>query len=348
MKAIPLKRSRLIEILNAFNTLTVGVIGDFALDAYWHVDMSKSELSRETPLFNRPVVDERYTPGAAANVAENFSALGVKKINGFTLIGDDWRGQLLINQLRESHINLDHAIITPDYTTLFYAKIMLTAHGLEQEDSRLDFINTHDMCSQIEEQLFENFQSNISTHDVIAIADYQPTGIVTEALRNRLNGLAQQHPEIPFIVDSRDHIFEFEHMILKPNDVEAQASSNNLNSPIDSPSPLIAIGKTHAQRTQKPLYITRGAQGCLVFEHETWVELPAIHLTPPVDPVGAGDTFLAAVSCCLGAGATPTEAGQIASLASVVILKKLRTTGSASPQEIIEVFDTKYHQCSTP
>lgn len=27
----------------------IGIIGDFCVDIYWHADMRKSELSRETP-----------------------------------------------------------------------------------------------------------------------------------------------------------------------------------------------------------------------------------------------------------------------------------------------------------
>ena len=41
----------------------IGVIGDFCLDVYWHADMTKSELSRETPHFPLPIVQERLSPG---------------------------------------------------------------------------------------------------------------------------------------------------------------------------------------------------------------------------------------------------------------------------------------------
>ena len=70
-----LSRSRLLEILAEIHNLRVGVVGDFALDGYWHVDMTKAQISRETPLFNRPVVAESYSPGGAANVAWNLAAL---------------------------------------------------------------------------------------------------------------------------------------------------------------------------------------------------------------------------------------------------------------------------------
>jgi len=49
-----LKRSRLLEILSSLKSLNVAVVGDFALDVYWYADMTRSELSRETPHYTRP------------------------------------------------------------------------------------------------------------------------------------------------------------------------------------------------------------------------------------------------------------------------------------------------------
>jgi sugar/nucleoside kinase (ribokinase family) len=60
-------------------------------------------------------------------------------------------------------------------------------------------------------------------------------------------------------------------------------------------------------------------------------------LPPPVDPVGAGDTFISALAACLAAGASPVEAGQVAVLASAVSVCKLHVTGTASPAEILEM-----------
>ena len=53
----------------------IAVIGDFCLDVYWHADMTKSELSRETPHFPLPIVQERLSPGGAGNVVMNLLAL---------------------------------------------------------------------------------------------------------------------------------------------------------------------------------------------------------------------------------------------------------------------------------
>ena len=42
--------------LNKLAKGRIGVIGDSCLDVYWHADMTKSELSRETPHFPLPIV----------------------------------------------------------------------------------------------------------------------------------------------------------------------------------------------------------------------------------------------------------------------------------------------------
>jgi phosphoglycolate phosphatase-like HAD superfamily hydrolase len=53
--------------------------------------------------------------------------------------------------------------------------------------------------------------------------------------------------------------------------------------------------------------------------------------------VGAGDTSISATAAAMAAGATPLESATLANFASVVTVQKIRTTGTATPQEIREV-----------
>ena len=66
--------------------------------------------------------------------------------------------------------------------------------------------------------------------------------------------------------------------------------------------------------------------------------MPGVALAPPLDPVGAGDTFLSACSAALAAGAHPLQAAALANLAAAVSVRKLRITGTASPQEILGLY----------
>ena len=93
----------------------IGVIGDFCLDVYWHADMTKSELSRETPHFPLPVVRERMSPGGAGNVAMNLLALAPKAVHVIGVFGEDWRGHAL--QRAGQHIFNDIRVQKPHRLT---------------------------------------------------------------------------------------------------------------------------------------------------------------------------------------------------------------------------------------
>ena len=54
---------RLEEILSRLADVSIAVVGDGCLDVYWEADMTRSQLSRETPHFPLPVVKERTSLG---------------------------------------------------------------------------------------------------------------------------------------------------------------------------------------------------------------------------------------------------------------------------------------------
>lgn len=67
--------------------------------------------------------------------------------------------------------------------------------------------------------------------------------------------------------------------------------------------------------------------------------IPGIHIVDQTDPVGAGDTMVSALACCLAAGLSSVEAAHFANLASVVTIKKRFQTGTASGEEILTLAD---------
>lgn len=44
-----LSKEQVKKICAGIKNTRIGIIGDFCVDIYWHADMRKSELSRETP-----------------------------------------------------------------------------------------------------------------------------------------------------------------------------------------------------------------------------------------------------------------------------------------------------------
>ena len=95
MEQLFLTESDLDSILKKLPEVRIGVVGDVCLDLYWFADMKLSTLSRETPHYNLPVVTERWAPGAAGNVVQNLSVLGLAQVEILSIVGNDWRGNLL-------------------------------------------------------------------------------------------------------------------------------------------------------------------------------------------------------------------------------------------------------------
>ena len=62
---------------------------------------------------------------------------------------------------------------------------------------------------------------------------------------------------------------------------------------------------------------------------------PGVDVGREVDPVGAGDTVVAAISAVLACAGTPAVAAYVANIAASVTVRKLRTTGTASPAEVL-------------
>jgi bifunctional ADP-heptose synthase (sugar kinase/adenylyltransferase) len=67
----------------------------------------------------------------------------------------------------------------------------------------------------------------------------------------------------------------------------------------------------------------------------------AFRVEPPIDIVGAGDTFIAALGAALASGASNVEAAELACLAASITVKKIGITGAASPEELLSRFHGK-------
>jgi rfaE bifunctional protein kinase chain/domain len=338
---IPVDRPRLEQILNKIKHLTIGVIGDFILDGYWYADMEQSKLSRETATFPRPITSERYSLGGAANVAWNLSAMGVSNVCSFSVIGDDWRGNILRSLLVKENVQTSGIFNQVDHQTPFYGKVMLTAVGRQlQEDARLDFINDQPISEEMEVALLNALNESLEKLDGLIIADYQPTGILSDKVTAGILKLAKLQPKKPFVVDSRERAGEFSPLILKPNDTEAsRLFFPERNSEEITLAELSNAALHHNQNTGKPIIITRGEQGCLVVDGGECISLPGVHVATPVDPVGAGDSFLASFTAASASGATPLEAACLANLSAAVTVTKIGITGTASPVEILAAYE---------
>jgi sugar/nucleoside kinase (ribokinase family) len=217
---------------------------------------------------------------------------------------------------------------------------MLQSGRLQQEDARLDFINTNPLSVESEEELLSRVEAALPGLDALVVADYQAVGVITPRVLQGLNELADQFPEVVFAVDSRERIGKFWDMVRKPNEIEAARWLFPDRAPeLVGLEELAEMALHPSVDCGCPLVITMGEKGCLVLDGGESHLVPAVPVQPPVDTVGAGDTFLAALALALAADATAVEAAALGHLASAVTIRKLGITGAAAPEEIVEVYE---------
>ncbi len=329
-------RERLEEILATIGSVKAVLVGDLCLDAYWRSDMTLSELSRETPHFPLPIVEERYAPGAGGNVAANIAALAPASVCAVGVTGRDWRGDVLMKEFGAHGVDVKGILRFPGRVTNAYIKPCRRGISeLVYEDPRLDFVNSSEQSADTDAQLIEEIDRAVQSAGVLCVSDQFPIGCVTPAVRQKIVALARDG--LPVVADSRLRIDAFAGCILKPNELEGTiAAGMGRRSRMEE---FEAAARELTRRTGSPVCMTLGAHGCLVAHNETLRHVPGVQVPPPFDICGAGDTFLAAFACSLAAGAGLCEAAAVANLASSVTVKKLGQTGAASRAEILQRYD---------
>jgi D-glycero-beta-D-manno-heptose-7-phosphate kinase len=332
-----LSKERLEEILFRIKNINVALIGDICLDMYWKADMTKSELSRETPHFPLPVVEERVSPGAGGNAAANIMALEPQKTFLLGVIGTDWRGHILREELTKLGIDIQGIIISKSRVTAAYCKPLRRGiSNIEYEDPRIDFDNYEALSMEEEKKLLELLEFVSQKVDVLCVSDQMKFGCITDKVREKVIELARQGMTV--VVDSRERIALYTDVILKPNEVEGYRAVIKEKEPKNANfEEQITAAKILANKNKAKVCMTLGSKGCVLCEEvEEPVYIPSFHVPSPIDTCGAGDCFLSAFSCALAAGASGPEAGAFANMAADIIIKKIGTTGTATPSEIRE------------
>lgn len=337
MNETPLARRELEDLLRRIDGARVGLIGDLCLDLYWLADMKLSELSRETPHYPLPVVEERFAPGGAGNAANNIAALRPGKLLVVGLVGEDWRGDLLLTAMGQAGIDCSCVIRDPSRVTNTYIKPLRRGiSDVVYEDPRLDFESREPVGAATEAKILAALEQMAAQVDVICVSDQMKYGCITPAVREKLSQLGKAGMTV--VVDSRDHADAYSHVTVKPNEVEAsRAFGSGEVTELDDLSRLAA---GIAARNGRTTLMTLGENGCFVADGAEVIRCAACPVEPPIDFCGAGDTFLAGYSTLLAAGASPLQAAQTACLCSAVAIKKIGTTGTASRSEVLAAWDT--------
>jgi len=337
-----MQTSKVIDILKKIREVKVAVYGDFCLDAYWILDPKGSEVSVETGLEGQAVKTHYYSFGGASNIVANLAALSPSSILAIGVIGDDIFGREIKRQFKDLGVNIDHLTIQREnFDTVTFGKRYLE----NKEKPRIDFGFSNRRSEYTDKKILDSIKKALETNDVLIFNQQVPGSITNHSFIEKVNKIFKKNQDKITILDTRHYGKDIKHTYRKINSFEA-AMLNNINIKRDqivSLEDLEIYGRNLYKMFKKPVFITIGSRGIMTIDSNGPYQVPGVYLPKKLDPVGAGDTVTSALALCLASGEDPRRTAEFANLAAAVTVQKLFKTGTASPEEVIEISkDTNY------
>ncbi len=324
-------QQRVKEILNKIKSSKIAVYGDFCLDAYWNMDSRGSEVSVETGLKAEAIGTHYYSPGGASNIVANLSALNPAKIKAIAVIGDDIYGRELTSQMKALNADTSSLVIQKEnFNTYTYLK----KYKGDVEEPRHDFGVYNHRTKETDDKILQNIREALTEYDVLIFNQQVAGSLNNKSFIDGANEIFKDFDDKIIIVDSRHYNDKFENIYRKTNDIEiADLCDVTVNpSEIIPSKEIIEYGTEIYDQYNKPVFVTCGSRGVIVFDEIGIHDVPGIQLSSKLDTVGAGDTGISAIALCLAVGIQPKEAAEFGNFASAVAVQKLFTTGTASDE----------------
>lgn len=264
---------RLQQLLSPFSQLKIALLGDLFLDRYLEIPHDRFELSIETGLEAYQVTRVRNVPGALGTLLNNLTALGVGRLLPVTVIGDDGQGYDLIQALQtmpavdRTFVLRDPERLTPTYTK----PLRQTETGSWTELNRLDLRTREPLTLDMRRQVIQALREAFARADGLIVLDQvheAQCGVVHDDVRAALVELAEEAPQKPILVDSRNHLHLFSAAILKGNRSEIMTAAERLGT--------IRMQTTEVPREDHPAAVVRPAGETPTASDATQPHLPTL------------------------------------------------------------------------
>jgi rfaE bifunctional protein kinase chain/domain len=333
--------TRFNTIVERYPSLRIAVLGDFCLDRYLEIDPVRAEVSIETGLPVHNVTHVRAQPGGAGTIVNNLAALGVGTISPVGFVGQDGEGLELRHALTaRPGVELSQIIQTEQRRTFTYCKPLVITPGKPPvELNRLDFKNWTPTPVALSDLLASRLEAVAERVDAVIVldqVDLPETGVVTLRVREAIRSLAERHPKLLILADSRRGLRGFPPVNFKMNGAELRALTG-AGSELGWEQ-IKEAAAALARRNGRTVFVTLSERGILGAAANGQVEhAPALPVRGAIDIVGAGDAVTANLAAALAAGASLRESLEIANAAASLVIHQLGTTGTAGVAEIREL-----------
>jgi rfaE bifunctional protein kinase chain/domain len=314
-------QNRLIEIVNAFSSKRIAVVGDLILDGYTLGTKREGNPEGDGPIYTFGTKDIDFRLGGAANVAANMAGLG-GNVHLYGQVGNDFYAQ----KLEELCAHIPHAFVR-DGITPFKNRVYDRAEGLKHYKDRHDFEEPSPIRADLANTLMKSIE--FAGIDALAVADYNKHLFRGESdFGQRIIKLANQRGWISVVDPKPMNAIKFRGAsVVRPNKDEA----SKIVGETTSDEEMVRKLKEYCQ--SQYAVVTRGEKGAIVYDGG-FHNIPT-QARQKVDVVGAGDTFIAAMTLALASNASISEAATIANYASGIAVEK-QGTAVVTKEDLIQ------------
>lgn len=322
------------EILAAFKTKRILVIGDVMIDAYMLGKVHRVSPEAPVPIVSLESQEQRL--GGAANVALNLQSMGATPIL-CAIVGADKEGHVLKGLLEEQNMLSSGIVASENRVTTVKTRVI----GNHQQLLRIDAEDTHPL-NEKEEQLFlDSVKKTIETEkvDAIIFEDYNK-GLLTPTVIGGIIALAKEY-KIPTTVDpKKDNFLAFKGVTLfKPNLKELKEGvgidcSFHKRDLFDQ-----AVTSLEKNLGNEITFVTLSEHGVYIKDQQRNYHTPA-HVRNIADVSGAGDTVISVATLCLITELSIESIAELSNLAGGLVCEKSGVV-SIEPDQLIQECEGK-------
>lgn len=314
----------ILGILETFRSKKVLVVGDTIVDRYTYC----ATLGKTT---KTPTLSVKYDYsedfiGGAAIVAQHIREMG-GNIGFLTLLGCDEIGERVLKQFQTSDVQL-MCIMDKFRPTTLKERFWADNYKLLQ----VDRVENEPLTGRLLEEFFQKYIKSMIDFDLVVFSDFRH-GIFNKETITRFVNIAKKHKKV-IIADTQvsnrwGNIADYKGIgLVCPNEAEARFALG------DQDIGVLRLGRRLLKETDSDnLILKLGERGIIAFEKPTgsnkdpdkirdYYPIPSF-ADQVVDPVGAGDALLAAVSLSMSKDVHLLAVGILANAAAALSLRRM-------------------------
>ncbi len=304
------------KIFNAFNDITVLIIGDVMIDSYMWGDVSR--ISPEAPVPIVAVTKKEDRLGGAANVALNIQAMGATPLL-CSFVGDDKAGHLFTNLLKQQKISSAAILKSKQRVTTVKTRVIGNNHQMLRVDEEISSpVNKNEA-----EQLLLTIKNLLSTKkiNVIIFEDYDKGCLTPDVIKGILALASKKN--IPTVVDpKKNNFWEYRNVTLfKPNLKELKEGLKLDFDHNDTKELGKLVGAFIKKQQIQTALITLSDKGMYTHGADTKAIIPA-HIRTISDVSGAGDTVISLAALCVALQLPALLTATLANLAGGLVCEQ--------------------------